>query len=147
MTDFNRIREMTPQRYDELHIRDCHWLENELHRLSLSQDKKIIIFTHHAPVIRGGSDPKFNGPNIPTSSGWVTDMTTPASGVDLAGRPRERGALLTSPLVHVWAFGHTHWCCDFQVGAGVRVVSNQGGYREGNDNRAHAFDEEFVLTL
>ena len=30
------------------------------------------------------------------------------------------------PVV-AWAFGHTHWNCDFEE-KGVRIVSNQRGY-------------------
>lgn len=151
MTDFKQIKNMTPTNYDELHIRDCHWLENELRRLTCTIEKgnkKIVVFTHHAPIVKGGADPKFSGPNIPTLSGYVTDMQSPATGLDLEGRPRERGALLAPPVC-IWAFGHTHWCCDFVVTAesGVRVVSNQRGYREGTENRAQMFSKEFVLTL
>jgi len=147
MTDFKEIKGMTPKFYDELHIRDCRWLEDELGDPA-SREKKVVVFTHHVPVIKGGSDPKFSGPNIPTSSGFVTDMQSRAPGLDLAGRPRGRGVLLAPPVC-IWAFGHTHWCCDFVItGDGdVRIVSNQRGYREGKENRAQTFSKEFVLAL
>jgi hypothetical protein len=108
MTDFKQIKHLTPN-YDELHIRDCQWLENELHRLATETGEKshCILFTHHAPVVKGGADPKFSGPNIPTSSGYVTGMQSPATGLDLAGRPRDRGVLLAPPVC-LWTFGHTH---------------------------------------
>lgn len=150
MTDFKQIEGMTPELYDELHVRDSRWLEAELKRLAASEpDKKVVVFTHHAPIIEGGSDPKFSGPNNPTSSGFVTDMSTPATGEDLTGKPRERGALLRPP-VHTWVFGHTHWCCDITLGeeqGGIRLVSNQRGYKSGTENRALGFNKEFVLEL
>lgn len=110
----------------------------------------MVVLTHHAPIVEGVSDPKFRGLDNPLGSGFVTDLTIAASGVDLAGMPRGRGALLKRP-VHTWAFGHTHWCCDLVVGKakedGVRVVSNQRGYRVGLDNYTRPFDKEFVLIL
>jgi hypothetical protein len=33
----------------------------------------------------------------------------------------------------MWAFGHTHWECDFER-VRVRVLSNQRGYGEGRDD-------------
>lgn len=149
MTDFKQIKGMTPELYDNLHVRDCRWLEDELSQLVMQTDKKVIVFTHHAPYADGVSDPKFSGPNNPTSSGFVTDLQSHASGVDLEGRKRNRGALLTAP-VHTWAFGHTHWCCDFNVVEGnhnVRLVSNQRGYKNGTENHKLPFNKEFVLTL
>jgi hypothetical protein len=44
--------------------------------------------------------------------------------------------------VAVWAFGHTHWNCDFER-AGVRVVANQRGYRDGESG----FDAARVLEM
>lgn len=149
MTDFKQIEEMTPEAYDDLHIQDARWLEGELQRLS-SGDQKVVVFTHHAPVVDGSSDPKFSGPGNPTISGFVTDLTVPATGLtDVRGQPRERGALLVPP-VSIWAFGHTHWCCDFTLKVNehdVRMVSNQRGYKQGAENRARKFDKEFILEI
>lgn len=33
-----------------------------------------------------------------------------------------------SKNVKVWAFGHTHWNCDFVEEGGKRVLTNQRGY-------------------
>jgi hypothetical protein len=148
MTDFKQIEGMTSELYDELHVRDCRWLEGELKRLALEPDKKVAVLTHHAPIVEGASDPKFSDPNNPTSSGFVTDMLTPATGVDFAGKPRERGVLL-GPPVHTWAFGHTHWCCDFSLKGehSIHLVSNQKGYKSGMQDCALSFNREFVLEL
>lgn len=109
LTDFKQIEGMTAEAYDDLHIQDARWLHSELARLSSAPEKlaKVIVLTHHAPVSEGGSDPKFSGPVNPTSCGFVTDMANSASGLDVRGQPRDRAALLTTP-VHTWAFGHTH---------------------------------------
>jgi hypothetical protein len=43
----------------------------------------------------------------------------------------------------LWIHGHTHYCCDYQVG-GTRVVANQRGY-PGEDTGA--FDPGFVVEV
>jgi len=45
----------------------------------------------------------------------------------------------SSVNVRVWAFGHTHFNCDFlEQGSGKRVVTNQRGYYF---NQSEGFDE------
>ena len=107
-----------------------------------------LVLTHHAPIVEGASDPKFSHSNNPTLSGFVTDMLTPITGVDFTGKPRERGVLLGPPL-HTWAFGHTHWCCDFSLKGkhSIRLVSIQRGYKSGMQDCALSFNREFVLGL
>lgn len=150
MSDFKQINGMSAEAYDDLHIQDARWLEGELQRLASSEpDQVVVVFTHHAPIVEGGSDPKFSGPGNPTASGFVTDLANPATGLDVRGQPRDRGALLAPP-VSIWVFGHTHWCCDFPLKVGeheVRLVSNQRGYKHGTENRAMKFDKEFVLEI
>ena len=150
MTDFKLIDGMTAEAYDDLHIQDARWLDAELKRLSSEPDKTVIVLTHHAPIVEGGSDPKFSGPGNPTASGFVSDMANPATGLDVRGQPRNRDALLAPPI-SLWAFGHTHWCCDFVLpvgdGPGIRLVSNQRGYKHGTENRAMMFNKELVLEL
>ena len=78
--------------------------------------REVIVFTHHAPTIRGTGDSKFEGG--PTSSAFSTELT---------------GEICwTGGNVKLWAFGHTHWSCDFERN-GVRVYSNQRGYNEGSE--------------
>ncbi len=74
----------------------------------------MIIFTHHAPTVLGTGDPKFDGQ--PTNSAFATELT---------GEP-----CWNSGTVKLWAFGHTHWSCDFERN-GIRVYSNQRGYSVG----------------
>lgn len=74
----------------------------------------MVVFTHHAPTVEGTGDPKFLGG--PTNSAFATELTK----LSLWGSP-----------VLLWAFGHTHWSCDFER-EGVRVVSNQRGYGQGS---------------
>jgi len=75
-----------------------------------------VVFTHHAPTLLGTGDPKYVGG--PTNSAFATELT------------EEPG--WTSGNVVLWAFGDTHWSCDFER-EGVRVYSNQRGYCNGGE--------------
>ena len=88
-------------------------------------DRQVVVFTHHAPAMRGTADPKYAGG--PSESAFATDLV----GQKCWGDP-----------VKVWVFGHTHWSCDF-VKDGIRIVSNQRGYSKGDAS----WDPEFVLQL
>lgn len=68
----------------------------------------VIILTHHAPLTHGTSSPMYS-----------TSSTQCCYSTDLSD--------LFKPCVKLWAFGHTHWNCDF-VYNNVRVVSNPRGY-------------------
>ena len=69
--------------------------------------------THHAPTLEGTSNPQYAG--SATGSAFATELV---------------GGPCWTPQVRVWMYGHTHWNCDV-VREGVRVVSNQRGYRDG----------------
>lgn len=74
------------------------------------------MFTHHAPTKDGTGDPRFN--DGPTNSAFATELTDEA--------------FWGGGKIKLWAFGHTHWCCDFER-KGVRVYANQRGYGEGRE--------------
>lgn len=74
-------------------------------------NKRLIILTHHAPLMAGTSDPiyekqKNRGMNFAFAS-------------ELSG--------LMKPCVRAWCFGHTHFKTDFIHGT-TRVLSNPRGY-------------------
>ncbi|EJD55160.1 Ser/Thr protein phosphatase superfamily protein [Auricularia subglabra TFB-10046 SS5] len=126
MTDFKRIASFTPESYQALHTADVAWLQAEIARLQQEEpQRRIVVLTHHAPTFDGTSDPKYVGG--PTNSGFATELV---------------GGACWAPNVQVWVFGHTHWNLD-AVRAGVRVVSNQRGYRDG----APGFDPRKVVDL
>ena len=69
---------------------------------------------------------------------------TSAFSTELSGE-----ACFRSGKVKVWAFGHTHYTCDFAMeredGAGpLRLVTNQRGYYFA---QAKGFDVDKVLSL
>jgi hypothetical protein len=118
LNDFRRIENFNPKSFDALHRGDLAWLNATVAEIdSTEPDREIVVLTHHAPTLAGTGHPKFEG--HPTSSAFATELTGEV--------------MWTSGRVKMWAFGHTHWVCDFQRD-GVRVYSNQRGYAEGGDN-------------
>ncbi|KAF8912094.1 Ser/Thr protein phosphatase superfamily protein [Gymnopilus junonius] len=116
LTDFKRIRSFTMDAYEELHQQDVTWLRETLASIRESEpERKVVVFTHHAPTVEGTGDPKYLGGL--TNSAFATELATKESGI------------WGSPVV-MWAFGHTHWSCDF-IKEGIRVYSNQRGYKDG----------------
>lgn len=125
LNDFNWIDGFDPAAFDAAHRADRAWLAQELTGIRAEPARRVAVFTHHAPTIDGTADPKYIGG--PTNSAFATEL---AEGE------------LWGPPVALWAFGHTHWTCDFERNA-VRVVSNQRGYKEHPD----AFDVGKVIEL
>ena len=72
------------------------------------------MLTHHSPTLDARAvDPRHRGSAI--QAGFATD---------LRGEP-----CWESGRVRAWAFGHTHFNCDFvDERTGKRVVANQRGY-------------------
>jgi hypothetical protein len=126
LTDFKRIEGLTPESFVESHKADRAWLNQQVEHIRMQEpERSIVIFSHHAPTLQGTADPKYDGGH--SQSAFATELVADKCW----GSP-----------VKVWAFGHTHWSCEF-VRQGVRVVSNQKGYFHGDDR----FDQDFVLEL
>ena len=121
------------------HARDLWWLNANVRTIEEEEpEREIIILTHHSPT----TDPRANSKRFPPerslNSAFRTDLSSEKCWM--------------SPSVKVWAFGHTHFSCQFvdegnQVGRDGKdedvkrrklVVANQKGYAyaegEGNWN-------------
>ncbi|KAG8887802.1 hypothetical protein FRB98_008984 [Tulasnella sp. 332] len=130
VTDFKRIKDFTFESFVELHRTDLEWLESEVAYIrSTRPEMEVAIFTHHAPTMDGTADPKYAGG--PTTSAFATELT--------------KNGIWAKP-VKVWAFGHTHWSCQFER-LGVKVISNQRGYGGAGAKGAIHFDSNFILEL
>lgn len=118
LTDFKRIEGFDPEAYTAQHNADLQWLNDTIERIAQKEPKrKIVVFTHHAPTRTGTGDPKYD--DGPTNSAFATELS-------------DAQCWATGNIV-MWAFGHTHWCCDFMRN-GVRVYANQRGYANGRDD-------------
>jgi predicted phosphodiesterase len=129
LNDFKRISQWSVESHNSAHFTDANWLDSECSKIKAEEpDRRVVIFTHYAPVIHGTSAPEHQ--SSLTNSAFATDMTARSCW----GHP-----------VSLWAFGHTHFNCDF-VQDSVRVVSNQRGY-EGIEASRSRFSDNFVLYV
>jgi predicted phosphodiesterase len=125
--DFLHIDGFTQSTTRILHARDHAWLKAQVAYLRAHEpQREVLILTHHAPTLAGTARPDLIGGV--RESAYATEFV----GTECWGAP-----------ITVWAFGHTHWSCDFERD-GVRVVSNQRGRRSSKGAR---FDPSFVLQV
>lgn len=118
-------------KHSQAHKDDLAWLNGQV--TSLAQEaphRRIAILTHHSPCITANAmDPK--NATSPIRSAFATDLSAEPCW--------------TSKNVKLWAFGHTHFNCDFvDEGTGKHVLTNQRGYYF---SQAAGFDAEKVVTI
>lgn len=115
LVDFKDILRWTVDDHNLAHESDLRWLNEQVAKIEREElERKIVIFTHHSPCGDArANNPKHQGSEV--SSGFVTDL---------------RGEVCwKSSAVRMWAFGHTHYNCDFEEEVtGKRVLANQKGY-------------------
>ena len=99
LNDFYHIEKWSIEQHNEAHVRDLAWLNLQVEGIAREEpERKVIVLTHHSPAIDERSfDPRHKNSNI--SSGFSTDLREQVSW--------------KSGKVRVWAFGHTHFNCDF----------------------------------
>jgi Calcineurin-like phosphoesterase len=119
----------------EQHVRehnaDLSWLNDQVKSIAeLEPHRKVIILTHHSPTVSG----------IATNPANSTSQISSAFSSDLSNE-----ICWTTLNVKIWAFGHTHFNCDFlDRGSGKRVVTNQRGYYF---SQSEGFDESKVIEI
>lgn len=103
-----------------LKVRDTvNWHKEDLQFISEQVNaaqqagQTVVILTHHAPLLKGTSAPKFAGSD--GNCGFATDLTQM-----LESEPFQS-------TVSTWCFGHTHYNSDQMIGR-VRLLTNQKGY-------------------
>ncbi|KAK4209801.1 Metallo-dependent phosphatase-like protein [Rhypophila decipiens] len=117
LNDFYQTDKWDVDAHNEMHKRDLTWLNAQVADLEGS-DAKIFIFSHWSPTKDARAiEPRHAGSSI--TSAFSTDLS--------------KEKCFRSGNVKLWAFGHTHYNCDFVVdredGVGpLRVVANQRGY-------------------
>lgn len=131
INDFYHIDDWSVDAHQVAHRADLDWLNHELDTISrLEPDRKVVVLTHYCPLTnRGVIDPQHADSKI--SSGFMTDLSS------------ER--CWKSGVVKLWAFGHTHFNCDFiDSYHGNRVFSNQRGYYF---SQAAGFDSTKIVEI
>ncbi|KAL9081697.1 MAG: hypothetical protein Q9159_007116 [Coniocarpon cinnabarinum] len=131
LNDFYHTDAWDVSEHNEAHKRDLAWLNAQVTELEQS-DSSIIILTHWSPTVDDRAiDPKHANSAVKTA--FMTDLSDEAC--------------FNSNNVKVWAFGHTHYNCDFMVtrkrGTGpIRLLTNQRGYYFA---QAEGFDAEKTI--
>ncbi|EFQ99267.1 Ser/Thr protein phosphatase superfamily protein [Nannizzia gypsea CBS 118893] len=118
LNDFFQIDGWSVAEHNDAHAGDLAWLNEQVSSITTSEPgRKIVIFTHYGPIAADGraTDPMHIG--SPISTGFATDLTSEQCW--------------KSPSICLWAFGHTHFNCDFTLeveGSTRRILTNQRGY-------------------
>jgi predicted phosphodiesterase len=130
LNDLYHIENWTVDEHVQKHESELHWLNAEVQKLGEEPDRKIIIMSHYSPTVDHRSvNPKHKSSTI--SSGFMTDLS--------------QEICFSSERVTVWAFGHTHFNCDFENEAHqTRLVTNQRGYCLTQSN---GFDQGKILEV
>lgn len=114
LRDFREIRDWTVEDHVFAHHSNLGWLNDQVKAISETEpQRKIAVFSHYSPTLDGQAvAPRHR--DSPISSAFATDM----------GQER----CWTDQAVIFWAFGHTHFNCDFIDEHGKRIIANQKGY-------------------
>lgn len=139
INDYNYIiynkRHLTTTDTNNFHKEAVDWLKTSIDNIinEIKEDKneneynehKIIVFTHHAPLLKGVSDPKYELGGRELNYAFCSNLEY----------------LIKNPIV-LWGFGHTHYCSNF-IKNNVRVTSNCRGYV----NETDKYKIDYVINL
>lgn len=110
----------------ETHRAHLAWLNAEVKKAE-EEGRKVAILTHHSPTVD----------NRAVEERYRNDVVLSAYSTDLSLEP-----CWTSQAVKLWAFGHTHYNCDFVDQHGKRVFTNQKG-----DINSKGWDPQKVVVV
>lgn len=133
LNDFYQTSDWDVGMHNDAHKRDLTWLNAQVAELEQS-DIRIMILSHWSPTRDARAiDPRHAGSSI--TSAFSTDLSNEAC--------------FRSEKVKTWAFGHTHYNCDFTVerkdgAVPLRLLANQRGYYF---DQAGGFDEEKTVEV
>ncbi|KAI8930964.1 hypothetical protein NX059_011976 [Plenodomus lindquistii] len=109
------------------HARDLAWLNAQVENIATNEpQREIVILTHHSPTVDVRANDQRHAKSE-MAAGFCTDLS--------------REVCWRSERVKMWAFGHTHFSCQYvddgECGREVRklVIANQKGYASVLANR------------
>ncbi|POS75143.1 calcineurin-like phosphoesterase [Diaporthe helianthi] len=114
LRDFRETTDWAVEDHITAHGSDLDWLNDQVKAISEAEpQRKIAVFTHYSPTLDGQAiAPRHM--DSPISSAFATEL----------GQEQ----CWTNQAVVFWAFGHTHFNCDFTDKYGKRIIANQKGY-------------------
>lgn len=117
VSDFSNISDWSVDKHNAAHQADLAWLNAEVEAIARDEPRRsVVVLTHYSPTAAPeANDPEHVEDSRGVQSAFVTDL--------------QEEPCWMSPSVKVWAFGHTHYNCEFFDGmTGKLVVANQRGY-------------------
>lgn len=117
VSDFSNIADWSVDRHNAAHRVDLAWLNAEVEAIARDEPhRSVVVLTHHSPTAApNANDPEHEEDSRGVQSAFVTDLQEEQCWV--------------LPVVKIWAFGHTHYNCEFvDEKTGKLVVANQRGY-------------------
>ncbi|OIW34867.1 hypothetical protein CONLIGDRAFT_651140 [Coniochaeta ligniaria NRRL 30616] len=128
--DFKQIQNWVVENHVDAHLSDLKWLNAQVSEISRTEpQRQIAIFTHYSPTFDARAVDERHT-DSPVRSGFATDLQTEECW--------------KSQSVVLWAFGHTHFSCDFVDDLGKNIVANQKGY---HGSREEAFEMKKVFLV
>jgi len=109
-SDFCNIIGLNVTGYNFWHDQDTKWIRREI--LTNPNRAKLVI-THHAPLMKGTSDPEYEVPGRFQNFAFCSDQS---ALLDLL------------PLGSAWIYGHTHHRTAFKYKDRIPVMTNAWGY-------------------
>lgn len=133
LNDFFETKEWDVSAHNKAHKRDVAWLNAQVKNLEHSTTQ-VMILTHWSPSMDLRSLNPRHGASL-ISSVFSTDLST--------------DPCFLNARVKLWAFGHTHYNCDFWVERGIdagllRLLANQRGYYFA---QAEGYDGEMIVEI
>lgn len=133
ISDFSNVDDWKVDDHNAAHAADLSWLNGEVERIEReAPHRSVLILTHHSPTISvQANDEDHLEDSRGVQSAFATDLS--------------REKCWASECVKIWAFGHTHFNCDYvETSPRKQIVANQRGYgREDIFN----FDPDKVLSI
>lgn len=133
VTDFSNIENWKIDDHNKAHESDLNWLNTQVEMIAEEEPhRQIVIFTHYSPTfLETATDPAHKDDSAQVTSAFATDLSD-----EICWRNTQ---------VKIWAFGHTHFNCDFEdPHTKKRVIANQKGYRRAE---SITFDAEKIVYV
>ncbi|KUI66953.1 hypothetical protein VM1G_02195 [Cytospora mali] len=112
--DFRKIADWAVEDHIAAHQSDLKWLNDQVITISDTEPgRRIAVFSHYSPTLDKRAI-ESRHTNSTVTSGFASDLS--------------QEECWTNKMVIFWAFGHTHFNCDFTDEYGKRVITNQKGY-------------------
>ncbi|KAI1807134.1 hypothetical protein F4811DRAFT_559928 [Daldinia bambusicola] len=123
------------QKHSEAHRETVEYLSREVNLIKQEDPERIvIILTHHSPTL----SPRAMGPGFTIYDGGARCWH--------ATNLRNQHPWAEAENVRLWAFGSTHYNCDYiKSDTGMRVYSNQRGYTDFEECRD--FDVQATVDI